>query len=116
MNWSVQNENLILHGRKLAVPGPVQKAVEQDGVLVVLVQFDRIPPGVGDGNVFGFDSVTGTQKWQILAQPNPGNRPNPVTGIWQKNGKVCLYFGGGVDGFVDVETGEVTIPPGQRPW
>jgi outer membrane protein assembly factor BamB len=116
MNWKVQNAKLIVNGQLIGLPGPAEKAVEFDGVIVVLLEHYPPRPAVGDRNVVGIDAATGVQKWQISAEPWPEGLSNPATQLWKKDRKVWLFFGRGINGMLDVVTGRVTIPKGQRPW
>lgn len=115
MSWSLKDGALVMEGR-VVVPGPVREAIEHNGVIVVLFQFDRIPVGLENANVIGIDARTGIQKWKIPRQDWLEGRANPATALRVKDGVVWLYFWGGLDGSVNIDTGEVTIPPGQRPW
>lgn len=116
MNWKVQDGKLIVNGQLIGLPGAAEKAVEFDGVIVVLLEYYPPRPAVGDRNVVGIDASTGVQKWQIAAESWPEGLSNPVTQLRIKDRKVWLFFGRGIDGVLSVATGKVTIPSGQRPW
>jgi hypothetical protein len=115
MTWSFEENRLSIGQKLITAVGPIKTAVECAGVIVVLVHQD-FSGAAEDRNVFGFDGQTGTEQWQIPRQTWNEDRWNPATGLWLEDGKVWLYFWGGLDGFVDVRTGQVTIPPGQRAW
>jgi hypothetical protein len=116
MGWKIHNGKLEVNGVAIGLPGPAREAVELDGVIVVLLEFFPRLPDVGDRTVVGIDATNAVEKWRIAAEIRPEGRPNQVTGLWVKDGRVWVYFREGVDGYLDLKTGKVIISPGQRPW
>lgn len=115
MKWSVEKKCLYIGGKTVATAGPVEKAVEFNNVVVVLIEKDA--SGLAqDRNVFGFDLQTARQRWQVSRQDWTEGRSNPATALWLEDGKVWLHFWAGLDGYIDITNGNVTIPPGQRRW
>lgn len=115
MSWSLQNGNLVVNGQPIELPGPAREAIEVAGVVVVLLEFFPESDEVGDRNVLAIDLSNGQERWRIASETRSEGL-NQATGIKLKEGKVWLHFREGVDGYIDLQSGRVTIPPGQRPW
>ncbi len=67
-------------------------------------------------NILKFDK-NGKFVWRVQAMdfPEP-DRDRPFTYIGIEDGKLYAYNPIGYNCYIDMETGEVYVPPGQRPW
>ncbi len=105
------NEMVIEEGKDINID---RVLMYKDNVYISLEYLGSHPND--NRNVLKFDK-NGKFVWRVQAMdfPEP-DRDRPFTYIGIEDGKLYAYNPIGYNCYIDMETGEVYVPPGQRPW
>ncbi|WP_408959991.1 hypothetical protein [Natrinema sp. 74] len=93
-----------INGESVVLPGPVQKIVEINELVVVLF---RPPPGeISERNIRAYDR-SGTKQWSIEPATMPTGESYRYTGLRIEDGELWAYNWKGGDYRIDPFTGEI---------
>jgi hypothetical protein len=115
MKYSYNGNQLTVKNKKVEFLSSIEKIVDLNDKLLVLVKDESTKDKKKHGNIFAV-SAEGKILWAVQVSKPFEGWYRPFTGIYVRDNIVIAYSPIGVEYKVNLDNGELVDMPDQRPW
>ena len=115
MTIRYKGDTLKIGDNAITFGAPIEKVLEIQNKILVLVQDESSRVNRKHGNIFAFDDK-GKKLWEIEAPDKYEGWYRPFTGIYLRKNMPIAYSPVGIEYKIDLSNGKLIKVLGQRPW